>query len=381
VLEQLVGRPLGTVCFGPAELDQARRLLAAHGEERPLIVGAELAGQLAGDYITRCLKTQRANQRERERAVDAHEPADAQDGVADGEAERAAADARRAQRDAEREARARAVAFNAGLGRGVYTSLSRVKVDERALRILSSVNATGELGELGELVMRGAGCGLPGWVTESTQRTATSPSTSTSAHRPSGAPREYLAGARTSGEIVGRQIALLAMAAYADQDAVAASNRSWHEVRSSGRWAGPRTGCSTSSSPRSSPSPPPGCSRRGSSSANATVSSAPPSAKPGRTLSLGWTGSSSGSPSSTPTGWRAWRRTPSWRGRAGIRARASCAGCSALGATRSQTTSRTVTDRNRSRSRARGVPYQGALPGAPPLSSQVAGCGPLGARP
>ena len=136
-LEQLLGHPLGTVRFGPAELEQARRLGAAHGEERPLIVGADVAGQIAGDYITRCVKTQRANQRDRERALDAHQPADAQDGVADAEAEHAAPNARRAQRDAERQARAQAASFNAELGRGVYTSLSRVKVDERALKLLS----------------------------------------------------------------------------------------------------------------------------------------------------------------------------------------------------------------------------------------------------
>ena len=48
---------------------------------------------------------------------------------------------------------------------------------------------------------------------------------------------EYLAGARTAGEIAGRQIALIAMAVYVDQQAVAASNRSWHDVTCSGPWA------------------------------------------------------------------------------------------------------------------------------------------------
>jgi len=111
-----------------------------------------------------------------------------------------------------------------------------VKVDERALKLLSSVSVTGELGEL---AMRGARYGLPGWVTESTQRNGTTKPVyidqRTEAERRAG---EYLAGgAHRGGEIVGRQIALLAMAAYADQQAVAASNRSWHHVRYSGPWA------------------------------------------------------------------------------------------------------------------------------------------------
>jgi len=37
-------------------------------------------------------------------------------------------------------------------------------------------------------------------------------------------------------EIAGRQIALIAMAVYADQRAVAASNRSWHHVSCLGPW-------------------------------------------------------------------------------------------------------------------------------------------------
>jgi hypothetical protein len=48
---------------------------------------------------------------------------------------------------------------------------------------------------------------------------------------------EYLCGASTSGELVGRQLALVAMAVYSDQKAVAVSNRSWHDVKGSGPWA------------------------------------------------------------------------------------------------------------------------------------------------
>jgi hypothetical protein len=48
---------------------------------------------------------------------------------------------------------------------------------------------------------------------------------------------DYLAGASKPGEIAGRQLALLAMATYADQNAIAVSSRSWHRVKASGPWA------------------------------------------------------------------------------------------------------------------------------------------------
>ena len=48
---------------------------------------------------------------------------------------------------------------------------------------------------------------------------------------------DYLAGARTAGEIAGRQLALLAMAVYADEDAVAMSSRSGHYLQHKGPWA------------------------------------------------------------------------------------------------------------------------------------------------
>ena len=223
-----------TVRFEHDALEQARQLGAAYGERRqPIIVGNDVASQLAGDYIARCVKAQRANQRRQRQAEGQQQAADGHGD--DGQADRDAEEARRAQRDADREARERATVFNAELGRAVYSSLSRVKVVERALKILASVNVTGELGDL---AMRGARYGLPGWVEEATQRNGKTKyvyiEQRAEAERRAS---EYLAGARTAGEIAGRQIALIAMAVYADQQAVAASNRSWHDVTCSGPWA------------------------------------------------------------------------------------------------------------------------------------------------
>jgi ParB/RepB/Spo0J family partition protein len=237
-IEELIGGSLREVRFSHEEVEQARQLGAAHGEHhRVLIVGEDVASQLAGDYIARCLKVQRANDR-RQRQARGQQPAadgEARGAEADAQAEREAQEARRAEREAEREARERATVFNGDLGRAVYSSLSRVKVDERTLKILASVNVTGELGDL---AMRGARYCLPGWVQETTQRNGKKKHVyieqRAEAERKAS---EYLAGATKAGEIAGRQIALIAMAVYADQQAVAMSNRSWHHVSGSGPWA------------------------------------------------------------------------------------------------------------------------------------------------
>ena len=236
-LEELIGGSLREVRFSHEDVEQARQLGAAHGEHhRVVIVGEDVVNQLAGDYVARCLKVQRANDRRERQAGGQQRSGDseARGAEADARAEREAQEARRGEREAEREARERATVFNGDLGRAVYASLSRVKVDERTLKILASVNVTGELGDL---AMRGARYCLPGWVRESTQRNGKTKyvyiDQRAEAERKAS---EYLAGATKAGDIAGRQIALIAMAVYADQQAVAASNRSYHHVTWLGPW-------------------------------------------------------------------------------------------------------------------------------------------------
>jgi ParB/RepB/Spo0J family partition protein len=233
-LEQVIGGSLREVRFSHEDVEQARQLGAAHGEHhRALIVGEDVVNQLAGDYIARCLKVQRAQDHRERQAGGAQRAGDSESrgAEADAKAEWEAEEARRA----EREARERATVFNGDLGRAVYATLSRVKVDERTLKILASVNVTGELGDL---AMRGARYCLPGWVQETTQRNGKTKyvyiDQRAEAERKAS---QYLAGATKAGEIAGRQIALIAMAVYADQQAVAMSNRSWHHVTCSGPWA------------------------------------------------------------------------------------------------------------------------------------------------
>lgn len=138
------------------------------------------------------------------------------------------------QREAQRQAREQATLFNLELGRAVYTTLSRVRVDEAVLKILASVEI---IGELADLAMLGAHYSMPGWVTATTQKNGRTKYGYLEKPEAEQRASDYLAGAIKPGEVVGRQVALLVMATYADQDAVAASNRSWHQIKASGPWA------------------------------------------------------------------------------------------------------------------------------------------------
>ncbi|MDQ6805856.1 MAG: hypothetical protein M3065_13015 [Actinomycetota bacterium] len=139
-----------------------------------------------------------AQRRRADRGIDA----ETRGAETNAHAEREAEDARRAEREAEREARERATVFNGDLGRAMYSSLSRVKVDERTLKILASVNVTGELGDL---AMRGARYCLPGWAQETTLRNGKTKYVYID-QRAEGEGRasEYLAGATKTGEPAGR---------------------------------------------------------------------------------------------------------------------------------------------------------------------------------
>lgn len=241
-IERLLGRPVGEIELGAVELEQARALAAAHGEGwQSIIVGADVVSQLAGDQLARTVKELRRRARaERDagstRASASHEavqPGMADTGDAEGNSQGAEA-ARRAEREAERETRERATRFNLELGRALYTTLSRVRVDESVLKILASVEI---VGELADIAMRGARYGLPGWVTEISQQNGKTKYTYLDKHEAGDKASEYLARAAKPGEIAGRQLVLLAMATYADQNAVAVSNRSWHQIKASGPWA------------------------------------------------------------------------------------------------------------------------------------------------
>jgi hypothetical protein len=246
-IERMLGRPVGHVQFDGSDVAQARALGAAHGENwHTVIVGHDVAAQLVADYLARSVKELRKRVREERKLARDNQAlangssggaaADDSAGVA-GTGNGAAIDpeeARRAEREAERQAREDATRFNLELGRAVFTSLSRVRVDEPVLKLLASVEI---VGELADVAMRGARYGFPGWVTETTQKNGNTKYSYLEKPQAERHASDYLSGATKPGEIAGRQLALLAMATYADQNAVAMSSRSWHHIKASGPWA------------------------------------------------------------------------------------------------------------------------------------------------
>jgi len=78
--------------------------------------------------------------------------------------------------------------------------------------------------------MRGARYGFPGWVTVEETKRGTKRRYLEHKHEAQAKAVEYLAGAKTAGEIAGRTIALVMMAVYAQEGAVANSNRAFYSV-------------------------------------------------------------------------------------------------------------------------------------------------------
>ena len=221
-------------------VEQARKLNAAYTPEHgwvTLIVGQDVADQLAADTLTAALKRARADAKHtRDGACSvpaatgssSHSDdagADADDSAAPtAQQQREAARAERAAADAHRE---RCAVFNEQLGAAIVNSLSRVKVDERTVKILTAINVAADLDRI---AMRGARYGFPGWVTLEETKRRTKRRYLEHKHEAQAKAVEYLAGATTAGEIAGRTIALVMMAVYAQEDAVANSNRAFHTV-------------------------------------------------------------------------------------------------------------------------------------------------------
>ena len=136
-------------------------------------------------------------------------------------------EAARAERAAAAAHREQCAVFNEQLGVAIVNSLSRVKVDERTVKILTAINVAADLDRI---AMRGARYGFPGWVTIEETKRGTKRRYLEHRHEAEAKAVEYLAGAKTAGEVAGRTIALVMMAVYAQEDAVANSNRAFHTV-------------------------------------------------------------------------------------------------------------------------------------------------------
>lgn len=236
-----------TVRFGRESVEQAVALRAAHSTAQgwhTIIVGQDVGDELAAQYITACLKTQRAAARsERERTAQSGGRAD--DGGEDEApserlSEEELKEQRRRERAAEQERRRQATGYNLELGAAVLKYVARVKVDERVVKILAAIDFSAELGQI---AARGARYGFPGWPQESQTKGGKAKTEYLAAVDAGHKAQEFLSGAKTApADVAGRLTALVVMARYAKEDCVANSNRSFYALRAGGQgglpWAG-----------------------------------------------------------------------------------------------------------------------------------------------
>lgn len=230
-LGELLGTPTPAWSFTPADFETAAALGAGHGSKQGwgprVIVGSDVASQLVCDGLARQLKDARARDRQaKQTAATNGSPSPAGDAsdpevVAQEQAEQTAR-----EREAEQVQRQAAANHNDRLGAAIVDRLSRIKVDSKVMGILTSIDVAGTLGQL---AMRGARYGFPGWVPPLAdgERVVHYLGQSDALAK----AREYLAGAKTPGDIAGRCLALIAMAIFADETAVAASSRTGHVVQ------------------------------------------------------------------------------------------------------------------------------------------------------
>ena len=222
-----------TVRLGHEAVEAAEQLGALHraasgGPWSALIGGQDVADRIAADYITACLTVQRESKRRADHPTGgSQQPGSDEEEPAVAPSEDELKEERRREREAQDEARRQAVAHNAELGAAAIKHLSRLKVDARVIKILTAIDVHGDLQRI---ATRGARYGFPGWSTTVEQKNG---KTKTEYRGPGDAAtkaREFLAGATTPAELAGRCIALITMARYADEHAVAASQRSFYQL-------------------------------------------------------------------------------------------------------------------------------------------------------
>ena len=171
---------------------------------------------VASDAITAALKDERARRREAKRLAEQNggEQTGPADGAPEPVDEDAAKDERRREREQAEEERRSAVAHNLELGAQVAKLLAKVRVDEQVVRIIS---AFGLSSELDKVALRGARYGSPGWVSEQQRKSGAVKHVYLDRGEAKRKARAFLEHASGAGEVAGRQIALLAMARYADE--------------------------------------------------------------------------------------------------------------------------------------------------------------------
>ena len=221
--------------FEAPEIEHAQKIGAAFPPDRGyvvVIVGQDVADELAADVIKRALKAERKRARElAEWQAQRGGATDGTDGLAQAgvpASEEELREQRRPQREADAEARRQASAYNDELGIAIVKTLSKTKVDERVVKVLAAVDFDGEFEKL---AMRGARYGFPGWVDSVTVKEGKAAKRVYLESREAGErARTYLAAAKTAPDYAGRLLALVAMAHLADENAVAQSKRSFYSL-------------------------------------------------------------------------------------------------------------------------------------------------------
>lgn len=235
-----------TIRFDRELLEQALALNAAYqsaNRAEAIIVGADVAQQLAADLIQSQLEHQREQARAaRENAKQAaagqpqgsiqdppgqaaHQADTDTQPLSDQEIEAA----KQLAREENRRLRDETIAANQQLGASLVKHLGKVKVDERVLKIITAAPLAADLASI---ALRGARLCFPGWA-ELTTRKNGSTKAEYPPHQPTEAKaREYLAGARTASEIAGRTLALLAAARWAkEENSIAQTYASHYTLR------------------------------------------------------------------------------------------------------------------------------------------------------
>jgi ParB/RepB/Spo0J family partition protein len=240
--ERLVGRPLTAVRFTAELLERPRALGAVHDcGWFAVVAGQEVADSLAEDYVASTLRQERAWRRQKRDQAGSEGPAAAVGRGADGEplvASEQDDEARRAeaaaQREADRERREAAIRFNVELGLLTFKHLTKIKPDERVLRILASVDLGGCLRQI---ALTGARLCLPGWVTEGTRSNGTLKADYLEDNEVLTKATVFLDGVESASDVAGRAIVLIALAELADQEAIAQSRRCFYGLAFRGPWA------------------------------------------------------------------------------------------------------------------------------------------------
>jgi ParB/RepB/Spo0J family partition protein len=214
--------------FTSEQVERARALGAVRDAGwSQVIVGQDVTDTLAADWLAD------ARKHSGEQAVRGPATNGAAHGADTGQGAEQVREQAAQERDRQREQRDQAINYNLTLGVLAFKHLARVKVDERVLRILGSVDLGGSLRGV---AARGARLCAPGWVTQTQQKNGRTRTSYLETHESTEKANEFLEGAASAGEIAGRAITLIALAVHADEEAIAQSNRSYHEVRFHGRW-------------------------------------------------------------------------------------------------------------------------------------------------